>query len=100
MTTWGDLIRDAVAGVARAALAPYGEQLAAAIREARADRGAWVVRRFRAEQPALAALADSFFTGTPDEALAALAALWPEANNIPNAAGVVGEIQRQLKEQR
>lgn len=89
-------IRGAVAAVAR----PYLEELADAIRGAQADRGAWVVRNFRREQPLLAGFAESFFAGTPEQALAAVSQFWPEFGQIPNAAAVVGEIQKLLREVR
>lgn len=96
MSLLGDAIRAGLEAVMR----PYAEQLGAAINEARADRGAWVIRNFRREQPLLAGFAESFLTGTPEEALAALAPLWPEINNIPHAAVVVAQIQTHLREVR
>jgi hypothetical protein len=96
VSMFGNALR---AGI-EALVKPYAEQLVEAIREAQADRGAWVVRNFRREQPLFAGFAESFFTGTPEEALAALAPLWPEVEQVPNAAAVVGEIQKHLREGR
>jgi len=88
-----------IADIVRALLAPKLEELKAALDTGDYTNGAWLINQACDEFPIFAGTIRDLFNGTPQEALLRLKVYAPWLEKLPNAVGVVGVLQAELRRQ-